>query len=547
MEVSRGPGAEERLQGLLRASQWIAGDLALTVVLRRIVEAACDLLGARYGALGVLATGGRELEQFVYVGIDDAVAARIGALPAGKGVLGALIDDPRPIRLVEIADDPRSVGFPEHHPPMHSFLGVPISVRGTVFGNLYLAESARGAFTDDDVEIARSLAATAAVAIDNARLYGDAQRRQEQLKASTGTTVRILTAPAEDALGLVAETVHRLADADVVTVVLPTADGRRLTVPVAVGREAQTLMGTSYELEGSLTEEVLRTGRPVLIRDAEELAGRLVHVRSYLPTGPVMVVPLSGRESVRGTLVVARMADRPGFRPVDLETAVTFADQAALALELADARRDAQRMAILEERDRIARDLHDHVIQQLFAAGMSLQGVGISLGDDPAARRLDDVVDSLDAAIRQIRSSIFQLRDHLGPQGLGIRAAVLEVVAEVSAGRSPGADVSFSGPVDTVVDPALAGDVLAVVREALTNVVRHAAAQEVSVDLTVTSTLLELRISDDGRGVGRATRRSGLANLRQRAEARGGSCELEELRPGVGTVVRWHVPVTLEG
>jgi signal transduction histidine kinase len=547
VEGSAGPEAGERLRGLLRASQEIVGDLALEVVLRRIVEAACELLQARYGALGVLDPEGLALEQFIHVGIDEPEARRIGDLPAGKGVLGALIHDPRPIRLEELGDDTRSVGFPEHHPPMHSFLGVPISVRGEVFGNLYLTERRTGSFTEEDVELARALAATAAVAIENARLFDDARRRQEWLAASSDTTVLILSSTAEEALAVVAETVHRLAEADAVTVVLPTADGRRLSVPIAVGLEADLLMGSSYEIEGTITERVLRTGEPELVSGAEDAEKGRVFLRGFIPAGPVMVLPLSGRDDARGTLVVARLADRPRFRAADLETATTFANHAALALELADARRAAQRMAIFEERDRIARDLHDHVIQQLFAAGMSLQGIGLGLGDRPEARRVDQVVDSLDTAIKQIRASIFQLRDHLGPQGLGIRAAVLEVVSDVAAGLPSEPDVRFSGPVDTVVDAALAGDVLAVVREALTNISRHADAHEVEVGLTVTSTLLELRVADDGRGIGTATRRSGLENLRQRAERRGGTFVVEELRPGVGTVVRWQVPVEVSG
>ena len=544
MELRTGTAAEERLRGLLRASQSIVGDLALEVVLRRIVEAACELLEARYGALGVLDPEGQGLEQFIHVGIDPETAEEIGHLPAGKGVLGALIEDPRPIRLAEIGHDRRSVGFPEHHPPMHSFLGVPISVRDEVFGNLYLTESRSGTFTDEDVELARALAATAGVAIENARLFDDARRRQEWLAASTTTTVLILSSAADQALAVLAETVHRLAEADVVTVVLPTADGRRLTVPVAVGQESGSLMGASYDLEGTVTEQVLRTGRAVMVDGPEDAPGQIVFLRGVVPAGPVMVLPLSGRDGPRGTLVVARLADRSPFRAADLETATAFANHAALALELAEARREAQRTAIFEERDRIARDLHDHVIQQLFAAGMALQGVGLGLGDRPEAQQVDQVVDSLDAAIKQIRASIFQLRDHLGPQGLGIRAAVLEVVAEVGAGLGAHPDVRFSGPVDTVVDAALADDVMAVVREALTNVVRHAGAGEVGVGLTATSALLELRIADDGRGIGDVTRRSGLSNLRARAERRGGTLLVEELRPGVGTVLRWQVPVS---
>jgi signal transduction histidine kinase len=449
--------------------------------------------------------------------------------------------------LEEIADDARSVGFPEHHPPMHSFLGVPITIRGEAFGNLYLAERRSGSFTQEDVDLANALAATAAVAIDNARLFEDAQRRQDWLQASTSTTVQILSSSGEGSLRLIAETVHRLAHADVVAVVVPTADGRRLAVPVAVGVQAQSLMDASYELAGTLTERVLRTGTAMMVEGPEDDALGAVYLRNLVPVGPAMVLPLSGRDGVRGTLVVARMADRPQFRSADLQTASSFATHAALALELADARRAAQRMALFEERDRIARDLHDHVIQQLFAAGMSLQGIEMGLGDRPEARRLDQVVDSLDDAIKQIRASIFKLRDHLGPTGLGIRAAVLEVVAEVAAGLPCEPDVRFSGPVDTVVDAELAGDVLAVVREALTNVSRHAAAREVAVGVSATSTLLELRVADDGRGLGRVARRSGLENLRRRAERRGGSCVIGELRPGVGTVLHWLVPVAASG
>ncbi len=539
----RAPDVQDRLSGLLGATRWIVSDLALDAVLRRIVEAARELLHARYAALGVIDPEGRQLEQFIHVGIDADTVARIGELPAGKGLLGALIDDPHPIRLDDLGDDPRSVGFPEHHPPMGSFLGVPITVRDEVFGNLYLTERLEGSFTEDDVELAQALAATAASAIDNARLYEESRRRQEWLQASALTTVRILASTAEDSLALVAETVHRLTAADVVTVVLPTADGLRLTVPVAVGESAGSLMGASYPLEGTLTAEVIASGEPVLDNGSEAVGA--VNLRSVMPTGPVMVLPLAGRNAARGTLVVARLAGRPGFRAGDMEMAASFAGQAALALELADARRDFQRVAIFEERDRIARDLHDHVIQQLFAAGMSLQGIGLGLSE-PEARRVDQVVDSLDAAIKQIRASIFQLRDHLGPQGLGIRAAVLEVVTEISAGLVADPDVRFSGPVDTVIDSALADDVLAVVREALTNIARHAAAGSVALSLSATSTLLELRVADDGRGIGATTRRSGLANLRRRAEARGGGCEIEELRPGVGTVIRWHVPVDLD-
>jgi signal transduction histidine kinase len=266
-----------------------------------------------------------------------------------------------------------------------------------------------------------------------------------------------------------------------------------------------------------------------------------------------MVLPLTGSDRVLGTLVVARVTGRREFTEDDLEMAASFASQAAVALELAQAREDAQRAAVLQDRDRIARDLHDHVIQQVFAAGLQLEGIGVT-ADPGTAERLDRVVERLDGAIAQIRTSIYSLRDHLGPQGLGVRAAVLDLVAELAptlastAGSDP--QVRFSGPVDTVVDGDLAQDLVAVVRESLTNVARHAGTTtSVEVGLSATSALLEVRVADDGCGPGGGTRRSGLANLRSRAAARGGTCEVEELRPGAerpGTVVRWAVPLVRE-
>jgi hypothetical protein len=243
--------AQDRMRGLLRATQTIVSDLALPVVLRSIVEAACELIGARCGALGVIGPD-RGLEQFIHVGIDDQSLARIGQLPEGKGLLGALIDDPRPIRLRNIADDPRSVGFPAGHPPMHSFLGVAIRVRDDVFGNLYLSERRGGDFSAEDVELASALAATAGIAIENARLFEESHRRQSWLAASTEITQLLLSVEGEEPLQVVARTVCDIADADVVTLVLPTEDDQRLMVEVAAGNGADRLTGLTYPLQDSV-------------------------------------------------------------------------------------------------------------------------------------------------------------------------------------------------------------------------------------------------------------------------------------------------------
>ncbi|MCX6394904.1 MAG: GAF domain-containing protein [Propionibacteriales bacterium] len=533
--------AHERMRGLLKANLSIIGNLALEVVLRSIVEAACELLEARYGALGVLSPDGHGLEQFIHVGIDAESVARIGDLPQGKGVLGALIEDPVPIRLHELSEDLRSVGFPDNHPPMHTFLGVPITIRGEVFGNLYLTERISGDFSAEDVELASALAATAAVVIDNARLFEDARRRQEWLSASAEVSVAIATATGDEPLRTVAERVHRLARADVVTVVLPESGHERLEVAVAVGLDSDRLTGSSYSLAGTLTEQVLDTGKPSMVAGLEPDDGS-VNLRHTLPVGPVMVLPLAGPDGVRGALVVGRLTPGRPFSESELEMATTFANQAALALELAESRERQERMQLFEERDRIARDLHDHVIQQLFAAGLTLQGISMGLGDPVEAARISAVVDSLDQAIQQIRNSIFELKDHVGPQGTGIRGAVLDIVSELSAPLGFEPEVRFAGPVDTIVDSGLAEDITAVVREALTNVARHARASAVQVSLVASSERVELRIADNGRGLQESDRRSGLDNMATRALRHDGTFATTAQPEGTGTVLLWAVP-----
>jgi len=535
--------AHQRLRGLLKANQGIISNLSLDVVLQRIAEAACELLEARYGALGVLSSDGHGLERFIHVGIDQETVDRIGDLPQGKGVLGALIEDPLPIRLHDLGDDPRSVGFPAGHPPMSTFLGVPITIRGEVFGNLYLTERRSGDFTDSDVELASALAATAAVAIENARLYEDAGRRQEWSQGAAEVAVQMVNAPGVEALRSIAEHVHRLARADVVTLVLTDAGGRRLSIAVAVGMAADTFEGQSYPIAGTLTELVLQTGSPALVTGPTDQPERTLYLRDLLPIGPAMVLPLTGREAATGALVVGRLGNGPRFSTADLEMATSFANQAAVALELSEAQGAKERMRLFEDRDRIARDLHDHVIQQLFASGLTLQSIAAGMSDRVSADRVEQVVGGLDMAIRQIRNSIFELRDNAGSQASGVRAAVLDVVAGLEGVLTVEPEVRFAGPVDTVVDDALSEDLVAVLREALTNVARHSGADEVVVALTASTERVELRIADNGRGLGDSGRRSGLDNLAVRAARRQGSFTVNPARDGTGTVLLWVAPV----
>ncbi|MDT4932892.1 MAG: hypothetical protein QOK11_784 [Pseudonocardiales bacterium] len=540
--------AQSRLRGLLAANKMIIGDLELPVVLRRIAEAACQLVRARYGALGVLAPGGG-LQEFIHVGIDDEAAELIGPLPSGKGLLGALIDDPRPIRLRTMSEDIRSVGFPPNHPPMSSFLGVPIRVRDEVFGNLYLAESEAGEFSAEDEELVTALAATAGIAIENARLFDQAERRQGWLRASTEITRQLLSAEGEEPLRVVARQVREIADADIVTVLLPTSSGR-LMVEVASGVRADELTGHTYATENTLAGLAFETGRPVLVGDVSEDAMFHLHLSEVLPVGPVMALPLVGLRGTRGALIVGRLHGRSRFDEADLDMAMTFANHAAVALELADARADQQRIVLLEDRDRIARDLHDHVIQRLFAAGLTVQSVASGLGTDERARRLDRVVSGIDDTIRQIRTSIFQLRGQLGPQTGTVRTRLLDTIAEVTPSLGFEPRLGFSGPIDSVVPEPVVDDLVAVTREALTNVARHAHASQAELTLSATAGVLTLDVVDDGGGIGEATRRSGLANLRERAERLGGSMvimsQASEESPATeeGTHLRWTIPLS---
>ncbi len=540
--------SQDRLRGLLRANRMIIGDLTLPVVLRRIVEAAQELVQARYGALGVIAPGGG-LEQFIHVGMEESLVEGISHLPEGKGLLGALIEQPQPIRLRHLADDLRSTGFPDGHPPMEGFLGVPIRVRNTVFGNLYLTGPKSGEFTAEDQELVVALAANAGFAIENARLFQQAQRRQQWLEAATDITQQLLSAQGEEPLRVIARRTQQMADADAVTVVLPSPATGKFMIEVATGAGADQLTAMSYPQGGTLSAHVLETGAPALVEDLMSDQPYSVHLSEVVPVGPLMALPLIGAEGSRGVLLVARLPGRPRFTEADLGMATAFANHAAIALELADARADQQRMVLLEDRDRIARDLHDHVIQRLFATGLTVESVASRLEDGPVASRLSGVVGDIDDTIRQIRASIFQLRGTLVPNASGLRAKLLQIVAEAADSLGFQPQVSFTGPVDLATDADQVEHAAAVLREALSNVARHAQASLAEVAVSAVDSRFTVEVSDDGVGVGATDRRSGLANLKVRAEELGGEFSITSPWPDTqneqgGTRLLWTIPLT---
>ena len=533
--------SQGRLRGLLRANQMIASDLALPLLLRHIVDAARELVGARYAALGVNArTGG--LAQFVHVGVRPKTVAAIGDLPHGKGLLGALVEDPVPIRVKRIADHPRSSGFPEHHPPMESFLGVPIRVRGEVFGNLYLCESGNGEFSSEDEDLVTALAATAGVAIANARLYDVARTRQDWLRASATITRRLLSTDPGDPLKLVVDLAIDVADADLVAVALPTADGQALRVEVAVGPGADAVTGVRVPLAASLCGRVLTTGGPLRGSWRQESPGLGSGVAAELALDPVLIVPMAGSQQVNGVLIAARLRDRAAFTDDDLDMISGFANQASLALELTEARAEQQRAAVADDRDRIAADLHDHVIQRLFAAGLSLQSVAKQLGmDTTAGERITENITNLDQTISQIRTTIFQLHRATGAVASGLRGLVLDVVADVTPALGFSPETRFTGPVQSSVADDIGDDLLAVLREALSNIARHAHAGSAAVEISVHDELT-LRVVDDGIGFPATTRRSGLANMAARAEHHGGALHVTR-GDRAGTTLSWTVPI----
>ncbi|QGN34298.1 GAF domain-containing protein [Microlunatus sp. Gsoil 973] len=537
--------AQGRLRNLLRATQSVSGDLSLERILRRIIESARELVGSRYAALGVIGND-HHLEQFIYVGIDDQSATKIGHLPEGKGLLGALISDPRPIRLDRMSDDPRSAGFPADHPPMESFLGVPIRIRDEVYGNLYLTDSVNGRFSAEDEELLSALASAAGTAINNARLYREAQQEHRWSEASAEVQAQLLSSTGEDPLRTIARRAIDVSGSDLVTVSLVDPTDEAVMVEAAFGQGAEDLLGRRFPLNETIASQVIESGEPLLLDNP--LAGGplpIANLALIMDAGPLIVVPLRDEERTRGALTLIRRRGRTGFTDADVRMASGFAAHASVALQLADAREFAEQMVMLEERDRIARDLHDHVIQELFSVGLGLESIAGHLEGSPdVARRIIGKVDEIDRAIRRIRTSIFTLQGGLiSTPGEALRNRILQIAGEVTPLLGFAPAVSFTGLVDSVVDASLLDDVIACVRESLTNVRRHAHASSVSIDVQLKGTKLTIRVADDGIGMPKdPERRSGVANLATRAEKRGGSLRITS-RDGGGTLLEWTASV----
>lgn len=521
---------------LLDAIIAVAGNLDLHATLERITAAAARLADARYAALGVLDDEGGALSEFITVGLTPAQTRAIGALPRGHGILGQLISSARPLRLHDLTRHPASYGFPANHPSMSSFLGVPVKTGTRVFGNLYLTEKRGGGdFSDEDERAVVALAITAGIAIENASLYHDITTREHWLSATAQMQqAALLNAAPGDSLFVVAETARAALGAQVGLIVLEQDDGS-LGIEAISGTDTDTIR-SPLPRQGALVD-VIDRGATVSLSEGVAVPGLEELDRAVL-------VPFVGAAGASGALVVGNR-DHAGavVDRVVLEGLAGYAAQASLIMDKLQARDDRAMLALQSDRDRIARDLHDVVIQRLFATGMSLQAVQRLEPGPEVGRRVASAVQDLDDTIRQIRGAIFELAHESG-MNTGLRARIHHVVtaARDSLGFRP--LLTIDGPMDGMVPDALRAHVIAVLIEALSNAARHAQASEVRVRVALRPGRdLTIEVVDDGVGLGALTRSSGLANMQERAIGLGGSCQVGAAEPG-GTRVRWQVPLT---
>lgn len=536
--------ARDQMEQLLRVIVEIGSDLDLEATLHRIILAARELTSAPYGALAVRDPEGTLL-SFVHGGMDPDTVGRIGHLPVGKGVLGVSLVETPALRLDDLTMHPAAVGFPEHHPPMRAFLGVPITIRGTVFGSLYLTHvDPERVFSESDEFAARALAFAAAVAIDNARVFERERTSVKWMEASREITTALLanTEGVLRPLQLIADRACALTEAEQAIVLvpvdadLPPDETDTLVVSAAVGVHAAEVVGQRVPVEGSTTGEVFRSGQPQI---TESLS---YPIRGFTDVGQrsAIVMPLRAHDESSGVIALARGAYQQPFAASDLDLVEQFATQAAIALMLASGQDNERQLTILGERERIAHDLHDHVIQRLFATGMDLQGTLARARSPEVAARLNRTLDDLQTIIEEIRTTIFRLKSTAVTDG-NFRQQLQQVIADLTENRDIVTTVRMDGPMSAIAGE-LAEQAEAVATEAISNAIRHSGASRLTVEV-VAADMFTLTITDNGCGVPDDNRRrSGLANMAHRADQLGGTCEITT-PPDGGTRVYWAAPL----
>jgi signal transduction histidine kinase len=541
--------SEARLRALFAAGLAVTSELSLEALLHRVVRTAADLTGARYAALGVIDASGSELEQFLTHGIDTDTRAEIGSLPRGRGILGVLIRDTKPLRLHNLAEDPRSVGFPPGHPPMHSFLGVPIMLRGVAYGNLYLTEKEGGdAFTEEDEELLTLLAGQAAVAIENARLFEASTRWSRQLQSLEEVGNALATETDLDRLlDLVVRRLRELVGARVVALALPSG-GHDLRFVAVAGVGADDLLGTTIPRAESKSGAVLERRRSERIDSVIDDPEVHQEVSRRLSARTGMWVPLLARDKAIGVLEIH---DKEGpdarFNHDDFRLAETFAARAAVAVELSQrVARDTVRRVVgaqESERKRLARELHDETGQALTSILLGLKPLEDSMADDQSRAALAELREHVVEALQNVRRLAVELRPAvLDDFGL---VPALERLTDAFAEQT-GIRVDFHSALgETRLPTEVETALYRVVQESLTNIVKHASAQRVSVSLARRPSGAAAVIEDDGKGFDQRTLREdglGLLGMRERLGLIDGRLEIES-RPGAGTTVVAEVPL----
>ena len=547
-------GTRERMNALLRSVIAVSAGLDLDETLRQITLAAIELVDARYGALGVFAEDG-SIGQFIFVQAGDpperaaeplhSVRPKDPPAPAAVPVEGlTLIEDAKRLLLDDLAANPLSAGFTANDPSTRRFLGVPVFARGTVFGRLYLTEKHRAAgLTEDDEIVVRALAGAAGIAIDNSRQYETSRRHRRWLEATAEVTSQLLAGgDAEQVLHLIAGHALDLTGADYTIIALPgdtekpAPDVAVLTVAVCVGMGADTITGRTMPITGSTGGEVFADQVP---RNVAELSYDLA-AGLGIEFGPALALPLGAGDALAGVLLAVRTPGSAPFDELEMQMVSLFAGQAMLALERTEIQATRRELQSLAERDRIAQDLHDHVIQQLFATGLAMESTQQLVTTPTVAARLSDHVDQVYAVIADIRSAIFDLQ--AGPaENSQLRTTLHQVITDLTADTPLRTTVRMSGPLDAL--PAdLVSHVQAVVREAVSNAVRHAHATDLTITISV-GDLVAIDVTDDGIGIPDTVARSGLHHLQQRAETAGGTLTTTRRHDG-GTRLVWAAPLT---
>ncbi|KJF21302.1 histidine kinase [Rhodococcus sp. ACPA4] len=522
------------LHRLLEAVLVVGSGLDLDLTLQRIIIAATTVLDCNYGALGVRAPGGG-LAEFVYEGIDEPLRQTMGHFPEGHGVLGVLMNDPKTLRVPHLGAHPASVGFPANHPPMDSFLGAPIMMRGEVFGSIYLTEK-RGAaeFTEEDEVILEALAIAAGIAAENVRLFEQSRTRERWLTAMSAIRSRLLAGDSlDDSLQLLATRVRELTGIDDVIVLI--CENGYAQVHTAVSARPTS---RGVRVPASLYPfDVIRQTRRLHV--FTELGSLL----DLVPTaGSAVLAPMTVASGVVGALLLTSDSASTHWDSDELTRIESMAELGSVAIEFDEKQRGQRLLSVLADRDRIARDLHDNVIQRLFASGMSLQST-LPDSDLPDSARaiVTRSLEQLDQTVREIRTTIFDLQTPATADSTSLRRRLLDVIGDATAQSAVTPSVQFSGAIDTLVKAGIHPHAEAVLREGLSNVLRHAQADTITISVTA-DLEFAITIDDDGKGIPVGVHKSGLHNLERRAEHCGGTCTIGNRSPN-GTRLVWRVPL----